>query len=81
VVLAIGTVEPSATVTMRPEVGGRLARVHFKEGEEVERGELPFTIDPRPFEARVQQARAPLARDQAELENPQRRSALCQARG
>lgn len=69
VVRAIGTVQPSATVTVRPEVGGRLARVHFKEGQEVERGDLLFTIDPRPFEARVRQARAALARDQAQLEN------------
>jgi membrane fusion protein, multidrug efflux system len=69
VVRAIGTVQPSATVTVRPEVGGRLARVHFKEGQEIERGDLLFTIEPRPFEARLQQARAALARDQAQLEN------------
>jgi multidrug efflux system membrane fusion protein len=65
----VGNVEAVATVEIKAQVGGTLARVHFREGDEVRRGELLFTIDPRPFEAALHQAEAILARDQAQLEN------------
>lgn len=66
---AIGTVVPSATVTVKSQVEGQLADIRFQEGQEVQRGELLFTIDPRPFEAAVREAEAKLAQDRAEAAN------------
>lgn len=63
---AIGNVEPFNTVAVKAQVSGQLARVHFAEGEEVGKGDLLFTIDPRPFEAALRQAEAALARDLAQ---------------
>lgn len=60
---AIGTVEAFAVVSVRAQVGGELQRVHFKEGQEVRKGDVLFTIDPRPLEATLAQAQANLARD------------------
>lgn len=64
----IGTVAASATVMVRSRVGGTLQEVHFSEGEEVQKDQLLFLIDPRPFEQILRQAEALLARDQALLE-------------
>jgi multidrug efflux system membrane fusion protein len=60
---AIGTTEAYSVVSVRAQVGGELTRVHFKEGEDVRKGDVLFTIDPRPFEATLAQAQANLARD------------------
>ena len=68
-VRAVGNVEPSSTVDVRPQVTGTLQRVHFKEGQEVRAGEVLFTIDARPFEAAVKQAEAAQARDIARSKN------------
>ena len=65
----VGHVMPYSTVTIRPQVGGVLSQVHFREGQEVKKGDLLFTIDPRPTQAALDAARANLARDQALLEN------------
>lgn len=65
----IGSVQPYSTVAIRAQVAGQLMQVHFREGDEVRRGQLLFTIDPRPFEADLLKARAALARDEAELRN------------
>ena len=46
---ATGTVEARATVEVRSRVAGQVQRVHFQEGDEVERGQLLFSIDPAPF--------------------------------
>ena len=62
---AIGRVEPYARVTIKSRVNGELQRVHFREGQEVKAGDLLFTIDPRPFEAEIQEAKARLAKDVA----------------
>lgn len=67
-VRAIGTVAASATVTVRSRIGGALQQVHFSEGEEVQKDQILFRIDPRPFEQALRQAEAMLARDQALLE-------------
>ncbi len=66
---AIGTVEPFATVAIKSQLTGTLKSVHFKEGDEVNKGELLFTIDPRPFIAQLNQAQGNLARDRAEHDN------------
>ncbi len=65
----IGAVEPIASTAVKPQVSGLLERVHFKEGDDVRQGDPLFTIDPRPFQATLAQARAALARDQALLAN------------
>lgn len=66
-VIAIGHVEPLSTVAVRPQAGGAVTRVAFKEGDEVAEGQLLFSIDPRPYEAALAQAKANLAKDRARL--------------
>lgn len=68
-VRAIGNVEAYSTVAVKSQIGGVLTRVHFREGEYVNKGALLFTIDPRPYEAALKQAEANLAKDNAQLEN------------
>ena len=63
---AIGNVEPFNTVAIKAQINGQLARVHFREGQDVRKGDLLFTIDPRPFEAALRQAEATLAKDKAQ---------------
>jgi len=65
----IGNVEAYSTVSLKPQIEGQVAEVHFQEGQHVKKGDLLFTIDPRPFEAALQQAQANLARDTAEARN------------
>jgi membrane fusion protein, multidrug efflux system len=64
-ITAIGTVEPLQRVTIKPQLSGELSEVHFREGDDVKQGDLLFTIDPRPYEIALQQARAALAADSA----------------
>jgi membrane fusion protein, multidrug efflux system len=71
---AIGNVEAYATVGIKAQIGGELTKVHFREGQDVNKGELLFTIDPRPYEAALKQAEANLARDATLFENAQRES-------
>lgn len=66
---AIGTARAYASVSVKARVDGQLARVAFKPGDEVKRGDLIFEIDPRPFQAALDQAEAVLARDMASLQN------------
>jgi membrane fusion protein, multidrug efflux system len=68
---AIGNVQAFSTVSVRALVGGQLTRVSFHEGDDVRRGQPLFTIDPRPYQAALQQAEANLARDEANLRNAQ----------
>ncbi len=68
-VRAIGNVGAYSTVSIKAQISGELTAVHFREGQDVRKGELLFTIDPRPFEAALQQAQANLARDKANAEN------------
>ena len=60
IVKAIGSVHPPASVTIKPQVGGQIAEVHFKEGQELKKGDPLFTIDKRPFDVALQQAQAAL---------------------
>ncbi|MBO0697953.1 MAG: efflux RND transporter periplasmic adaptor subunit [Zavarzinella sp.] len=62
---SIGTVRVFATVSVRPRVDGELTGVHFREGDDVKKGDKLFTIDPRPYETALAQAKARLERDQA----------------
>lgn len=64
----IGNVEAVSTVEIKSQVGGVLQKVHFQEGDDVRKGELLFTIDPRPFERQVEEAAANLAKDKAQLD-------------
>jgi multidrug efflux system membrane fusion protein len=66
---AIGNVEAYSTVGVKSQIGGVLMRVHFKEGQDVSKGALLFTIDPRPYEAALKQAEANLAKDIAQVDN------------
>jgi multidrug efflux system membrane fusion protein len=68
---AVGTVEAMANVSIRAQVTGQLRAIHFEEGEEVQVGQPLFSLDPRPFQAALQQAEAVLARDTATLQNAQ----------
>jgi multidrug efflux system membrane fusion protein len=72
---AVGTAEAISTVQVRAQVTGQLGQVHFTEGQEVRKGQLLFTIDPRPFETALQQAQAVLARDTATANNAQAQNA------
>ncbi len=66
-VQVIGNVEAYATISVKAQVGGQLTEVHFREGDYVKKNDLLFTVDPRPFEAALNQAVANNARDQAAL--------------
>ena len=54
---------------VRALVAGQLQRVWFREGDDVHKGEMLFTIDPRPYQATLAQAEANLARDEAQARN------------
>lgn len=66
---AIGNVEAFATVAIKSQITGEVQTVHFKEGQEVKKGDPLFTIDPRPYEAKLAEAQANLAKGLAELDN------------
>ncbi len=65
----IGNVEAYNAVTVKALVGGEIAGVFFKEGQDVRKGDLLFKIDARPYEAALRQAQASLARDLAQAKN------------
>jgi multidrug efflux system membrane fusion protein len=66
---AIGNVEPYTTVAIKARIDGQIVAVHFKEGQEVRKGEVLFEIDKRPFEAQLAQAQATLGKDRALLDH------------
>jgi multidrug efflux system membrane fusion protein len=66
---ALGTVTPLATVTVRTRINGQLVQVGFREGQHVRKGEFLALIDPRPYQAALDQAEGQLARDKALLRN------------
>jgi multidrug efflux system membrane fusion protein len=68
-VTTVGTAEPYSTVEIRSQVTGQLLSVHFAEGADVEKDQLLFTIDPRPFEVALRQAEATREKDTATAAN------------
>src|SRR5215210_9586373 len=60
---ALGKIVARETVAIQPQVSGRIDKIHFTDGANVRKGDLLFTIDPRPFDANVKQAQANLAKD------------------
>lgn len=68
VIDVVGTIESEHVVAVRPQVSGLLNEVLVREGDRVRAGQVMFRIDSRQFDAAVNQAKAAMARDQANLE-------------
>jgi multidrug efflux system membrane fusion protein len=64
----LGTVVPTATVTVLPQLSGYLTAVGYQEGEDVKQGQFLAQIDPRQYEIDLGQAQAALLKDQSALE-------------
>jgi len=67
----LGTVQAYNTATVRAQVSGQLISVPFKEGDEVKKGDLLAQIDPRTFQATLDEAQGKLAQDRATLRSAQ----------
>jgi len=65
----IGSVEPYSVVSVHAQITGQLTAVNFKEGDDVAKGQVLFTLDRRPLEAALLQAQANLQRDIAQSAN------------
>ncbi len=66
---AVGTIKALNTVTVRPQVDGKLLSVGFKEGDDVKKGDVLARIDPTTYQAQLDQAIAKKAQDAAQLAN------------
>jgi len=66
---ALGTVRAYNSVTVRARVDGELQQLYFQEGQNVQKGDLLAQIDPRTFQAQLDQAKAKKAQDEAQLAN------------
>jgi multidrug efflux system membrane fusion protein len=67
-----GRLSSPESVNVQPQVNGRIMEVHFVDGQEVKKGDLLFVIDPRPFQADLEQSQGQLKSDQAQLALDQR---------
>jgi membrane fusion protein, multidrug efflux system len=67
-----GRVVSPESVNIQPQVSGRVTEVHFVEGQDVKKGDLLFVIDPRPFQAQLEQSQAQLVSDSAQLQLDER---------
>jgi len=65
-VKAIGNIEPFNSVAIKSQISGQIARVHFKEGSDVRKGDLLITLEPESFQAAVSQGEATLVKNQAQ---------------
>jgi len=66
---AVGTIKALNTVTVSPQVDGKLITVNFKEGQDVNKGDVLARIDPTTYQAQLDQAKAKKAQDEAALAN------------
>ncbi len=66
---AVGTIKALNTVTVSPQVDGKLLSVGFKEGDDVKKGDVLAQIDPITYQAQLDQAIAKKAQDEAQLAN------------
>jgi multidrug efflux system membrane fusion protein len=66
---ALGTVQAYNSVTVRARVDGELQQIYFQEGQNVQKGDLLAQIDPRTYQAQLDQAKAKKAQDEAQLAN------------
>jgi multidrug efflux system membrane fusion protein len=64
---AVGKVAAREVVSIQPQVSGRIVKIHFSDGADVKVGDLLFTIDPRPYQAQLNEAEANLAAAEAAL--------------
>lgn len=71
---AIGNVRPSATVSVKPRVGGQVAAVEFTEGQSVKKGDILLRLDPKPLEVALTQARAALGQVRAQADNAEQQA-------
>ena len=69
--IGLGTVEALSTVAIKTRVDGELQQVLFTEGQSVKKGDLLAIIDPRPYQAALDQAQAKIQQDEANLANAQ----------
>lgn len=65
---AVGKIAAREVVSIQPQVSGRIVKIHFSDGANLKVGDLLFTIDPRPYQAQLNQAEANLAQAAAVLE-------------
>jgi len=63
---AIGNIEPFNSVAIKSQVNGQIARVHFKDGSDVQKGDLLITLEPESYEAALHQSEAALAKNLAQ---------------
>ena len=64
-----GRFDAMESVDIRARVSGYLNEVHFKDGQIVKKGDMLYSIDPRPFERALEQAKAELAQASTKIEN------------
>ena len=64
---AVGKIVAREVVSIQPQVSGRITKIHFSDGADVKAGDVLFTIDPRPYQAQLNQAEASVAQAQAAL--------------
>jgi multidrug efflux system membrane fusion protein len=67
----LGTVQAFNNAPLKSQVGGAVTEINFKEGQDVRKGDLLIQLDPRPYQAVLDQSKAALAKDQAALANAQ----------
>jgi len=65
----LGSVQAFNTVSIKTRIDGQIMQVNFREGQDVKTGELLIVIDPRPYQVALDQAKANLAKDEAQLTN------------
>ncbi len=68
---AVGNVQPCSVVQIKAQVSGQVTKIHFREGQEVRRGDLLFTLDSRTYVALLKKEEANLASNKVEAQNAQ----------